>query len=183
MKKTKRNSTIIVLLVLIIAIAVGYAAFQTTLTINGTVGSNATWDVKFTDAKLIDGDGNVITNNSLNSVSKTDTAVTANVTLAYPGDAVKLQTVITNGGTLDARLTSVNVNTDSLGSELTVTPATHTQGSVLAHGQSCTNEFVIQWKPSSTAASASGSFKVTFTYDQDAQAINITPAHSDAANP
>ena len=176
MKKTKRNSAIIVLLVLIIAIAVGYAAFQTTLTINGR-------DVKFTDAKLIDGDGNAISNNSLNSVSKTDTTVTAKVTLAYPGDAVKLQTVITNGGTLDARLTSVNVNTDSLGSELTVTPATHTQGSVLAHGQSCTNEFVIQWKPSSTAASASGSFKVTFTYDQDAQAINITPAHSDAANP
>ena len=180
MKKRKRNSAIIVLLVLIIAIAVGYAAFQTTLTINGTVSSNATWDVKFTDAKLIKGDGTVISNNSLNSATKTDTAVTATVTLAYPGDAVKLQTVITNGGNLDAKLTKVNVDTSSLGSELTVTPATHTEGTVLAHGKSCTNEFVIQWKPTSTAASASGSFDVTFTYDQDAQAINIAPAHSDA---
>ena len=179
MKKTKRNSAIIVLLVLIIAIAVGYAAFQTTLTINGTVGSNATWDVKFTDAKLIDGDGNAISNNSLNSVSKTDTTVTAKVTLAYPGDAVKLQTVITNSGNLDAKLTTLNIDRSNLGSELTVTEATHTQGTVLAHGKSCTNEFVIQWKPTSTATEATGSFEVKFTYDQDAQAITITPEHSD----
>ena len=85
MKKTKRNSAIIVLLVLIIAIAVGYAAFQTTLTINGTVSSNATWDVKFTDAKLIKGDGTVISNNSLNSATKTDTAVKAIGSFALDG--------------------------------------------------------------------------------------------------
>ena len=182
MKKTKKNSAIIVLLVLIIAIAVGYAAFQTTLKINGSATGSATWDVKFTSAQLLDSSGNADTAHG--TVSFTDTAVDAtHLTFSYPGDAVNLRTVITNSGTLDAKLTTLTIDRSQLGSELTVTEATHTQGTVLAHGQHCTSDFVVQWKPSSTASTASGSFTVTFTYDQDAQAINITPAHSDAANP
>ena len=35
MKKTKRNSLIIVLVVVLLALAIGYAAFSSTLTING----------------------------------------------------------------------------------------------------------------------------------------------------
>jgi len=181
-RSKKRNHAIIVLIVLLIAIAVGYAAYSTVLKINGTATASATWDVKFTDAKLLDSTGAVDSNHG--SVTFTDTAVNATgITLAYPGDAVNLRTVITNGGTLDAKLTTLNVDKSQLGSEITVTEATHTQGDVLAHGQSCTSDFVVQWKPNSTAASATGSFTVTFTYDQDAQAITITPAHSDAATP
>ena len=53
----------------------------------------------------------------------------------------------------------------------------------MSAGQHCTSDFVVQWKPGSTASTVSGSFTVTFTYDQNAQAITITPAHNDAANP
>lgn len=179
-KSKKRNYAIIVLIVLLIAIAVGYAAFQSVLTITGNVSGSATWDVKFTDAKLLDSAGAV--DSSHGTVSKTDTAVTATVTLAYPGDAVNLQTVITNAGTLDAKLTTLNIDKSLLGNDITVTEATHTQGTVLAAGQHCTSEFVIQWIPSHNVTSVSGKFTVTFTYDQNAQAITITPAHGDAAN-
>ena len=186
-KSKKRNYAIIVLLVLLIAIAVGYAAFQTVLTINGTVSTTANWKVEFTDAKLLDKDGNVVDKTAHGEAVVTDEkTVTATVKLAYPGDAVKLQTVISNLGNLDAKLTSVNVDTSNLGSEITITPTeTPTTGNnglpianeILAAKESCTCEFVVQWKPGSTVSSAEGSFTVTFTYDQDAQAITITPKH------
>lgn len=187
MKNLKRkNHAIIVLFVLLIAIAVGYAAFQSVLTINGSVSTTANWDVKFTSASLLNSSGTAAGNayGSASIDANNDKVVNATVTLAYPGDAVKLQTVITNNGNLDAKLTSVNVDTSQLGNEITITPTAvgnaglPTANEILAAGASCTCEFVIQWKPNSTAASASGSFTVTFTYDQDAQAISITPAHS-----
>ena len=181
-KSNKKTHAIIVLIVLLIALAVGYAAFQTTLTINGSASGNTTWNVKFTDARLLDSTGALDTahGDADGILTFTDTTVTATgITFAYPGDAVKLKTVITNAGTLPASLTSINVNTGSLGNDITVTPATHTQGTQLAAGQACTNEFVIQWKPESTNQSVSGSFTVTFVYDQADQAITITPAHSD----
>lgn len=179
MKKTKRNSAIIVLLVLLIAIAVGYAAFQTVLTINGTVTTSANWNVKFTDAKLLDKNGDTDSNHG--TVTKTDTVVTAEIDLKYPGDAVNLRTVITNGGNLDAKLTKLEIDKSGLeGKDITVTEATHTQGTLLEAGQSCTSDFVVQWVPTSTKDSTSGSFSVKFTYDQDAQAITISPTHSDS---
>ena len=180
-KSKKRNYAIIVLLILLIAIAVGYAAFQSVLTINGSVSTTANWNVKFTDAKLLDKDGKAADSEHYGTVTKTDTAVTATIKLAYPGDAVNLQTVITNGGNLDAMLTTLNVDKSGLtGTDITVTEATHTQGQVLAAGKSCTSEFVVQWDPASKKPETSGTFEVTFTYDQDAQKITITPKHSDA---
>ena len=182
MKKSKKKSVIIVLIVLLIALAVGFAAFQTVLTINGSASGDVEWDVKFTDARLLNSSGQLDTTHgdADGLLTYTDTQVTATgITLAYPGDAVNLHTVITNNGTLPATLTSVNVDTTSLGDQITVTEATHTANTQLAAGQSCTSEFVIQWKPNSTAQSVSGSFEVTFTYDQADQSITITPSHSD----
>ena len=105
-KSKKRNYAIIVLLILLIAIAVGYAAFQTVLNINGTATAKTKWDVKFTDAKLIGSDNKEANSEKYGSVSFTDTTVTATgIKLSYPGDAVKLRTVISNLGDLNAKLT------------------------------------------------------------------------------
>ena len=182
MKKSKKKSVIIVLIVLLIALAVGFAAFQTVLTINGSASGDVEWDVKFTDARLLNASGQLDTTHgdADGILSFSDTVVTATgITLGFPGDAVKLHTVITNNGTLPATLTDVTVNTTSLGDDIIVTPATHTEGTQLAAGQSCTNEFTIQWDPDSEEEQVSGSFTVTFTYDQADQTITITPSHSD----
>jgi len=53
MKKTKRNNVLIVLVVLLLALAVGYAAFQQVLTISGTATAAGNWDVKFVDPTTI----------------------------------------------------------------------------------------------------------------------------------
>lgn len=191
-RSKKKNYAIIVLIVLLIAIAVGYAAFQTVLTINGTVTSTSDWDVKFTDAKLIDSTGSTANSEAYGSVTFTDDVVTATgIKLGFPGDSVKLRVVITNEGNLDAKLTSVVVNDAALANtDLSITPTAvgsaglPTANEILAAGDSCTCEFVIKWADASKKDSTTGNFTVTFTYDQDAQAITLTPAHShSSANP
>ena len=181
-KSKKRNYAIIVLLVLLIAIAVGYAAFSSELTINGKATGDTTWDVKFTDAKLYDSTGAIADSEVYGSVSFTDSTVTATgIKLSYPGDGVKLRTVITNAGKLNAKLTDITVNTAGLANTgILVTPAVPNQNEVIQPNHSCTSEFFVQWDPDSELEHTEGSFTVTFTYDQDTNTINITPTHSDA---
>lgn len=182
MKKSKKNYVIIGLLVLLIAIAVGYAAFQSILNISGTATGTAKWDVKFTAAGLYDSTGAADTGHGTVSISANGLTVDAtDIQLAYPGDAVKLKTTITNAGTLDAKLTSITVNKAGLeNTDITVTEAVPTQNEVIsANGGTCTSEYVVQWDPLSTKTSTVGSFSVSFTYDQDTNTISITPAHND----
>ena len=47
MKKQKRNYLLVALIVILLAIAVGYAAFSANITISGTATASGTWDVKF----------------------------------------------------------------------------------------------------------------------------------------
>ena len=54
MKKSKKNSITIALIVLLLALAVGYAAFTSNLVINGTVAGSGKWDVKFDSVTLVD---------------------------------------------------------------------------------------------------------------------------------
>lgn len=181
-KSKKRNYAIIVLLILLIAIAVGYAAFQTVLNINGTATAKTKWDVKFTDAKLIGSDNKEANSEKYGSVSFTDTTVTATgIKLSYPGDAVKLRTVISNLGDLNAKLTSINVDKTALaGTDIIVTEDVPTKDEVIAPNGTCTSEFVVQWDPESKKQETTGSFTVKFTYDQDTETITLTPKHSDA---
>ena len=57
MKKTRKNSIVIALIVLLLALAVGYAAFSSELTIEGTANALGTWDVKFESVALKDSEG------------------------------------------------------------------------------------------------------------------------------
>ena len=182
MKNSKKKSyAIIVLIVLLLTLAIGYAAFSSTLTINGTATGSATWDVKFTNAVLLDSSGNTDTNHG--SVSYTDSTVTATgITLSYPGDAVNLRVTITNAGSLPAKLTGYTVTetNGTNGSDITVTPAvaSGTTGEVIASNGTCTQDFVVKWNTNSTVQSAVKDFTVTFTYQQDTTEVNIVPAHT-----
>lgn len=182
MKKSKKNYVIIGLLVLLIAIAVGYAAFQTVLNISGTATGTATWNVRFTSAQLLNSTGAVDVNHGSVSISADGLTVDATgITLDYPGDGVKLRVVISNLGSLDAKLSAITVNKTGLANtDINVTEAVPVQNEVIHPNGTCTSEYFVQWDPSSTKTSTIGSFSVSFTYDQDTDTINITPSHSDA---
>ena len=196
-KSNKKNRAIIVLIVLLIALAIGYAAFQTVLTVDGNAtGADVSWDVHFTNAtKLyeVNADGTKgaeITSNtrgtvslgtaSTTGVSHSQTA-TVSVHLNYPGDKVILETVIANTGTLDAKLTGFTVTGASNGlivsqsSNTTITSGTAgvaNNGDVIsATNGLCTAQFLVKWDDAVESFGDSENhqqdFDITFTYSQD----------------
>ena len=198
-KSNKKNRAIIVLVVLLIALAIGYATFQTVLTVSGTATGTFTWNVHFTDAtklyEVVNGakDAEITTASrgrvSLGTATTTGQAqaqtATVTVDLKYPGDAVILETVIKNDSTQNARLTGFQVTGDTNGliitqpNSATITPNTDV---LTAQTGLCTAQFLIKWDPTAAKIGESGTqtFTITFTYSQDTTENSVTTlTHSD----
>lgn len=117
----QRNTQMLVILVLAVAVltmSVGFAAYSTTLSINGTANvSAANWDVAF--------DKSTFTETSTIKASTkniTGTNVTYTVALAKPGDYYEFTIDVKNLGTFNANLTDV-----------TLTALTEEQSKYLTH--------------------------------------------------
>lgn len=178
MKKTKRSYAIIVLLVVLLAIAVGYAAFTATLTINGTAEGTGTWDVHFKSATLKNSAGDVDTQHGTATINAEGDKITATITLEYPGDAVLLETVIENSGSIPAKITGFTM--EGADADLLIEEAAPNENEIIAGNGTCTSQFVIKWAADSTETTLSKTFTITFDYVQATTEVNITPNHSDA---
>ena len=100
-ERNKRDNKTKYLLILLLLIAVGYAAIATTLKINGTSSiKSARWDVYWENPQVIDGS---ITN-AAPTLSENDTKATFNVTLNEPGDYYEFTIDAVNNGSLDAKI-------------------------------------------------------------------------------
>ena len=95
MKNKKRNYVIVVLVVLLLALAVGYAAFSDTLTISGTANAKGTFDMEFTSATIDTATAKGInTTESTATISTDKNTVTVVVKdLAYPGAGTNVTAV------------------------------------------------------------------------------------------
>lgn len=188
-KSNKKSRAIIVLAILLLALAVGYAAFQTQLLVSGTAtGADVRWNVHFTNATKLyevanDGSkGAEVANTrgtvslgtaSTTGVSHSQTA-TVTVNLDYPGDEVLLETVIENTGTLDAKLTGFQVDGASNGlivTSPTDDPITINTDVIHKTNGTCTAQFLVKWDDTVPSFGASTNhqqaFTITFTYSQD----------------
>lgn len=174
MKKTKRNNVLIILVVLLLALAVGYAAFQQVLTISGTASAAGDWEVKFVDpTSITEGHGTA-------SITADDT-VTVNATLGFPGDACAVTAHITNTGKIPATLTSLELlNADGSAAfdddDITIT-IPQIEGEDLVAGETCEFTFTIAWDADSEVESKDVGFQIKFTYDQDTTAASVNAAH------
>lgn len=178
-KSNKKNYVAIVLIVLLLALAVGYAAFSSQLKITGTATAKAgTWDVKFTNASATN---SIVSGTTENSAVVTDAkTVTVTVNLATPGDGSNVTATITNNGSVGAKLTGFNVEgltkvsetvyqTDAI--RVTVPTVKQDGTDVIAAGASKTFTFSVEWVSSVDEATVgttgqTGTFNITFTYDQ-----------------
>ena len=113
MESKHKNALIGALLAVVFVMAVGYAAFAQTLTINGTATIDSTWDVHFDDSKtegagVIDAEAGLVgaTAPDGGRISYEDTNHKANLsaTLHQPGDKVTYTLTILNTGSIDAAL-------------------------------------------------------------------------------
>ncbi len=109
MRRGRRRHTpskwITVLLFVLFAMGIGYAAISTTLEIDGTSDiDRASWDVHFANVH--------VTSGSVTASTPTitdDTTVAFSATLANPGDFYEFTVDIVNAGTLNAKINSINI--------------------------------------------------------------------------
>jgi len=100
----KKNLIIIVMCVAICIMAVGYAAFNTTLTITGTSNITSEWNVVFTSITQVSKTSGVtiVSNPVVNG-----TSATFDVGLALPGDKIVYEITIENKGTINAIIENI----------------------------------------------------------------------------
>ena len=180
MKKSKKNFVAIVLIVLLLALAVGYAAFSQTLPISGTANASGNWDIKFVD-------GSETITNSIVEGTTANTAEVAGdgksmdvtVNLATPGDGATVTVDITNAGNVDAVIKSFKVegadfstsdNVTYKNGPILVKVPTVSTGDELSTGATKTFTFSVEWDPSETdslgADGKTADFTITFEYEQ-----------------
>lgn len=196
-KRNKRSYIIIALIVVLLLSAVGYAAFEATLSITGTATGSATWDVHFKDTST----------GGASAIKENGKKLEFSAALAYPGDAKEITAVIENSSTMPAKVTGFHVykvngttDTEIASSNIkTMSTATTTDDRILiwyepiatdgsesiaANGGTCTWKFVVFWNPTDTSSSTvTQDFKVTFDYAQDTTNSDKQPSHGQHTTP
>ena len=185
---------IVALLIAVVGLTVGYAAYSSTLTINGTANVDpASWKVNF-GYKTGDSLTGTIKGHATETTAPTlaDTTISGfDVTLTAPGDSVTYNFLIKNSGTLNAKLANFTMGTltcapnasssispedaTKLCGELTYTltyadDSTITTGTPLNSNDSKELKLKLEW-PSASTLSVSDDVKVTigettFVYEQ-----------------
>lgn len=167
--KDKKNLLIGALLFTIIVMAVGYAAFSQTLTINGNATISGKWQVEIT------GITSEVTGTA-NAGTPTFTTATAtfNATLKKPGDSATYEVTVENKGDIDAKLDSITLTPQNVGTgegssailyEILNQPA---QGSTLAAGDTTTVKVKVSYDPTAQTipAETTRTFTGTLEYVQ-----------------
>lgn len=91
---------------LVLMLVVGYAAFSTVLKIKGTSNINSNWDVRITGIEKISSKGST----DVEGTPKFDNlSATFNTNFTTPGDYATYKIEITNNGSMDAKLTKVDM--------------------------------------------------------------------------
>ena len=131
-KRKQKNIIIGSLLAVLVVMTIGYAAFTTSLTINGTSSINSNWCVGFDSTKTntytatagITG-GTVPTGSMTYSGSTCQTSYKTNASLSatflQPGDKIVYTLTIANKGSLDASIDSITVDNVAKTSTFTTT--------------------------------------------------------------
>ena len=107
----KQNIAIIGVIAFVLAVAVGYALFSETLTVNGTATAKGDFDVEFTEVGEITKVGYTeqVAGTEIAAISSDKNTLTITVNkLDYPGAYVEIPVTITNKGSIDAKLKNIS---------------------------------------------------------------------------
>lgn len=179
MKKSKKNYLIVALIVILLALAVGYAAFTQQLQIIGTATAKGSWDIHFTSESIdVEDAENTV------ALSNDDHTLTVNVALKKPGDTRTVTVDIVNEGTVDATLKGFTIEAQD-GSSQTIsgTGGVYTYGAIkmtleelstgtdlVAETGSKTYTMKFEWPTdyASENVDDTATFTITFDYEQKA---------------
>ncbi len=143
----KKNIIISFLVAIVCIMAIGYAAFQTTLNITGTASITSDWNIKITD---------VTTKNVIGDATKafepvvSDTAVTFKTNLVSPGDSMTYEVTISNEGNVDAKVESIEM-TDSKNPAIVFQTSGINENDLLEAGQKQTYNVIVSYSDTITS--------------------------------
>lgn len=103
-RKSNKNIILLILLLVIVGMAVGYAALSQALVINGTANITTEWKILFTDITA----GTLVGAENKTAPSFTATTATFDVNLLYPGASAEYKVTVANQGNINAKLTSID---------------------------------------------------------------------------
>lgn len=187
-KSSNKKYLIILLIVFLLALAVGYAAFSDTLTISGTANANGTFDLEFQNAVVDSAVGCDVDGTTATISADKDTLNVVVKDLAYPGAGAQFSVDIVNVGSIPAKVLSVtptnitgsdNIKISGLDAITTAHPTIDANGV-------CSLTFTVEWDADSTAEltaneKAGISFGLEIEYTQDTTDLFTgTPDHTDA---
>jgi len=186
MKNEKmKKYLIIVLVVLLLGLAVGYAAFSDTLTISGTATALGTFDVQF-DSVVVDQKNGVNINNTTATIDSTKNLLNVQVAdMAYPGAGAQITTVIKNVGTVPAKIDSITPTglEGTTNIEIVGLDVLNTSHEVIQPQGTCTVTFYVRWKPDATTditTTETANFSLVVNYTQENAGGTFTNTHADA---
>lgn len=105
----RQNLLLIALMVAVLGMAVGFAAYTASLQITGSANfEKASWDIKFTSVTPASTNSSQ-TGTTAPVINTAGTQITFGLKLA-PGDKYAFDAVVTNNGTFDAKLTSSSIS-------------------------------------------------------------------------
>ena len=162
---TQRNYIIIGLCAILVIMAVGYAAFTTQLKINGTTNIDSNFSVKITNIQ-----STVQSGSATNAVepSYTDLTATFKTNLVSPGDSMKYDITVSNEGSIDAVLESIEVNTGE-NEAITFETSGIENGDKLEASQTDILTVIVSYNSSVTSQpeNTNSTITVTLNYKQD----------------
>jgi len=166
----KRNFVMIALCVAIGVMAIAYAAFSSTLTVDGTITASGEFAVTFTeDTVTCTATEKKGADTPTATVTKTGaTTATFTAALYTPGDVVTCVVPTENTGNLKAKLTGVTVsnNLTSSSTPIAVTASATDKLAADATGN-VTVVMTYNWQEDGQPTTTSATFTVTANYTQD----------------
>lgn len=187
-KKSNKKYLIILLIVFLLALAIGYAAFTDTLTITGTANANGTFDLEFQNANVDSTVGCDVEKTTATISADKDTLNVVVKDLAYPGAGAQISVDIANVGTIPAKILNVTPTniTGSDNIKISGLEAITTSHPTIDANGVCHLVFTVEWDANSTVKAtdeekAGISFGLEIEYTQNTTDIfNGTPSHTDA---
>lgn len=165
-RKTNKNIILLILLLVIVGMAVGYAALSQALVINGTANITTEWKILFTNIEA----GTLTGAENKTSPSFTATTATFDVNLLYPGATAEYIVTVANQGNINAVLTSVDGISEANAAaptEITYTIDAQANDALVA-GEEKTYKVTVSWDASSETIpeTKSKTATITLNYEQ-----------------
>ena len=162
----KQNIAIIGVIAFVLAVAVGYALFSQTLTINGTATAKGSFDVQFATATI---QKEVGSTGATATISEDKATLTVNVPkLEYPGAYVEIPVTVKNVGTIPAKLIEITETGLTTDASVKVSYTGLTELKDQQVDQNGTQSFTIKvmWDAASNKNSENVVFNIKLNYQQ-----------------